>query len=65
MDKKVEQDTWFIAHNGVIFHQGFSAKGTWITTGMPNVETFLTEKDFDSRISKLKLNKELQPIIKK
>lgn len=53
MDKKVTQDTWYIAHNESIFHNGFCANGTQLSTGMPIVEEFDNEADYLIRCEEL------------
>jgi hypothetical protein len=50
-------DTWFIAHNGKdIYHYGFAAKGTSITSGQPILETFESEQEYLDKLKQYGIN---------
>ena len=55
MKKIVENDTWFIAHNNEIYHDGFSPAGTCIETGLPHVEEFDSEEAWNDRKEELNI----------
>ena len=55
MKKIVKNDTWFIAHNNEIYHDGFASAGTCIETGLPNIEEFDNEEAWNDRKEELNI----------
>jgi hypothetical protein len=53
---KVEQDTWYVAWLGEIFHHRFCPAGTELNIGLPEWETFDNEQDYLQKLLLLGIN---------
>jgi hypothetical protein len=62
MKKIVKNDTWFIAHNNEIYHDGFSPAGTCIETGLPHIEEFNSEEAWNDRKEELNITKPVKEL---